>query len=104
MNLRQRARTAGLTEAPFQLNGIQRAAEVLGRTCPFAVERAYQKAYALRPGSAGLATDILQAARKSISHWGVTTIEDVTAQVRQSNPGSLDIGFVGKVLRNSRRL
>ncbi|MBI4657649.1 MAG: hypothetical protein HY735_02165 [Verrucomicrobia bacterium] len=98
VELEAKLATAGLTEAPFQLESIQRAAEVLGRTCPFVLETGYQKTYALAPGSAGLATDILQAARKSISHWGVTTIEDVTAQVRQSKGTSFDVGFAGKVL------
>jgi len=91
--------TAGLTEIPFQLEGIQRAAEVLGRACPFVLEVAHQRSYALTQASAGLAVTILQVARKSISHWGVTTIEDVTAQVRQTKAASLDVGFAAKVLK-----
>jgi hypothetical protein len=90
---------AGLAETPFKLEGVQRAAEVLGRTCPFVLEVANQKSYALTQASAGLAANILQVARKSISHWGVTTIEDVTAQVRQTKGASLDVGFAAKVLR-----
>ena len=90
---------AGLAEIPFQLEGIQRAAEVLGRTCPFVLEVAHQKAYALTHAYAGLPAKILQIARKSISHWGVTTIEDVTAQVRQTKAASLDVGFAVKVLK-----
>jgi hypothetical protein len=91
--------TAGLAETPFKLECIKRAAEVLGRTCPFVLETAHQKSYALAQASAGLAAGILQVARKSISHWGVTTIEDVTAQVRQTKGASLDVGFAAKVLK-----
>ena len=85
--------SAGLTDTLFQLDGVQRAAEVLGRVCPFIIEIAYRKAYAITQDCAGLATCILQIARKAISHWGVTTIEDVTAQVRQSKVASLDVNF-----------
>jgi hypothetical protein len=43
---------------------------------------------------------VLQTARKSISHWGVTTIEDVTAQVREADGAAVDLGFVTKVLKS----
>ncbi len=91
--------TAGLTDTAFRLQGIQRAAEIFGRACSFILESTYGKTYALPPESHGLARSIVYAARKSISHWGVTTIEDVTAQVRQTKGASLDVGFAAKVLK-----
>ncbi len=91
--------TAGISDSPFRLDGIQRAAEILGRTCPFAVEVASGKSYALSQSSSGLAAKVVQIARKSISHWGVTTVEDVTAQLREANGAAVDPGFVTKVLK-----
>jgi hypothetical protein len=91
--------TAGISDSPFRLDGIQRAAEILARTCPFAVEVASGKSYALSQSSTGLAAKVVQIARKSISHWGVTTVEDVTAQVREANGAAVDPGFVTKVLK-----
>jgi len=42
------------------------------------------QSYAVPRESAGITKQILQLARKAISHWGVTTIEDVAAEVSRT--------------------
>jgi hypothetical protein len=96
--LETRLATAGLSDVPFRLEGIKRAAEILGRPCPFVLEVTQQRTYVLSQATAGLAMDILHIAKRSISHWGVTTIEDVAAQVRQARTASVDASFAAKVL------
>ncbi len=69
-----------LSKVPFKLQGVINAAEATGRDCSFIVEDGDRQSYVVPPESAGLTKQILQLARKSISHWGVTTIEDVAAE------------------------
>src|SRR6185436_77580 len=66
---------------PFRLRGILNAAAATARDCPFIIEDGDGQPYVVPKESAGITKQILQLARKSISHWGVTTIEDVAAEV-----------------------
>ena len=70
-----------LSKIPFRLQGVLNAAAATGRDCPFIIEKGDEQTYVVPKESAGITKQILQLARKSISHWGVTTIEDVAAEV-----------------------
>lgn len=69
------------SKIPFSLQGILAAAAATGRKCCFIIEDGDGETYAVPRELAGITKQILQLARKSISHWGVTTIEDVAAEV-----------------------
>jgi hypothetical protein len=70
-----------LSKVPFILQGVINAAEATGRDCSFIIEDGDGQSYVVPQESAGITKQILQLARKAISHWGVTTIEDVAAEV-----------------------
>lgn len=70
-----------LTKEPFRISGILNAAEVTGRNCPFIVDEREGSRYIVPRAAGDLTKQILQMARKAISQWGVTTIEDVAAEV-----------------------
>lgn len=70
-----------LTKNTFKIAGILNAAEATGRHCPFIIEAGDGQSYVVPSDAAGITKQILQLARKAISHWGVTTIEDVAAEV-----------------------
>lgn len=73
--------TKRLSKVPFRLQGVLNAAAATSRDCSFIIEEGDRQTYVVPKESAGITKQILQLARKSISHWGVTTIEDVAAEV-----------------------
>ncbi len=79
--------TERLTKVSFKLQGVINAAEAAGRKCPFIIENVDGQSYVIAQEVKGIIKQILQLARKAISHWGVATIEDVAAEVS---------GFIGK--------
>lgn len=70
-----------LSKVSFKLQGVIYAAEAVGRKYPFIVENGDGQSYVISREAHGITKQILQLARKAISHWGVTTIEDVAAEV-----------------------
>ncbi len=90
----------GLTAASFSLEGLTRAAEVLGRQLPFVVIGTPGGRIALPPQMKAVANEIVQYARKSVEHWGVTTVEDITAQVTEQLPEPVYSDFVAQVLQD----
>lgn len=69
-----------LVKSMFKISGILDAAETAGRECPFIIEFGDGQPYIVPRDMEGVTKHILQVTRKAISHWGVTTIEDVAAQ------------------------
>ena len=70
-----------LSKVAFKLQGVLNAAEATGRNCSFIVEEGDRQSYVVPRNAVGVVKQILQLARKAISRWGVTTIEDVAAEV-----------------------
>ena len=89
----------GLTAASFSLEGLTRAAEVLGRQLPFVVIGTPGGRIALPPQMKAVANEIVQYARKSVEHWGVTTVEDITAQVAEQLPEPVHSDLVTQILQ-----
>ena len=89
----------GLTAASFSLEGLTRAAEVLGRQLPFVVIGTPGGRMALPPQMKAVANEIIQCARKSVEHWGVTTVEDITAQVTEQLPEPVHSDLVTQILQ-----
>jgi hypothetical protein len=87
-----------LSKIPFKLQGVLNVAEVTGRDCSFIIEDGGGQSYAVPRESAGITQLILQLTRKSISHWGVTTIEDVAAEVSRTLGKEVSGKFVANVV------
>ena len=75
-----------LSKVAFKLQGVLNAAEATGRNCSFIVEEGDRQSYVVPRNAVGVVKQILQLARKAISRWGVTTIEDVAAEVQHFSP------------------
>lgn len=91
----------GLTAAPFPLEGVIKAAEVLGRQVPFVITGASGNRMVLPPRMKTVANEIIRCARKSVEHWGVATVEDITAQVMEQLPEPVHSDFVTQVLQSN---
>jgi hypothetical protein len=74
-----------LTSSVFRLEGVTKAAEVLGRRVPFSITEVKGErlvhAWDIPP-----VDRIVRIARRVISHWGMATISNVVAQVREVEP------------------
>lgn len=73
----------GVSKDLFRLEGLLRAAELLGRPAPFCLEHTEGKRVAVSSAVGSPWRAILTVARKSIARWGVATVTDVAAQVEQ---------------------
>jgi hypothetical protein len=60
-----------LTKSVFKISGILNAAKSTGRQCSFIVEVGDGQPYIVSRDVAGITKQILQLARKAISHWGL---------------------------------
>ena len=90
-----------LTRERFNPEGIVHAAEHTGRKCSFAIESDGDAHFCIGTDTgsiAGLNASITRLARKVVSHWGVTTVEDVAAQVSVSSGTPIKTGFAKKLL------
>jgi Sigma-70, region 4 len=86
----------GLSGVPFRLEGLIRAAELLGRTRPFWVTTTKRLRLVHRQPVHVIET-IVRTGRRTIEHRGIATIGDVSARIREADrEGGLQ--FVGDVL------
>lgn len=90
--------STGLSKLPCLLEGVISAADLLGRSVPCVIVHVGAKRFALIPGSVDITAAILQAARRAVEHWGVTTVADVAARVTERVGASIDAGLVTQVL------
>jgi hypothetical protein len=74
----------GITEKAFRLEGLRNIAQLLGREPNFTVVRVGSKRFAVPPSDEGQPHVIAQVARRSVRHWGVTTVADFAAQVARA--------------------
>lgn len=71
----------GLTKSGFCVEALATAARQLGREPGFAIEVLRDSQIVVPARSSGLLTRIDRVARGATSHWGVATVEDITAAV-----------------------
>jgi hypothetical protein len=88
----------GITTGSFRIEGIVKAGQIFGREVPFAITAVGDKRVVTSLAAEGLIDSIRQTARKSVEHWGATTVSDVTAQVNDGSAYSADEHFVGGVV------
>src|SRR5712691_6683267 len=91
--LRAQRLTAGL----FRLEGVIKAAELLGRHLPFSIteERSERLVHARDIPSIDT---IIRIAQRAIAHWGMATLSNVVAEVRNVESGVCDGNLVASVL------
>lgn len=89
---------AGLMSMRFRLEGVRSASELLERGVPFTVESRGRTRFVLPIGAGQWTKAIVRIARKSVSRWGVTTTEDVAAQLERKSGFTIPSDFVIQVL------
>ena len=87
-----------LSTTRFRYAGVISAAEITQSRCVFVVENVGGVEYAVPHDQKGVAKAVLQLARKSISHWGASTIEDIAAQISDLLHRDVSPKFVRAVL------
>jgi hypothetical protein len=90
-------RSHGLTSRLFRLEGVIKAAELLGRHLPFSIteERSERLVHGRDIPSVGT---IIQIAEQAICKWGMATLSDVVAEVQRVESGMCDTSLVRSVL------
>jgi len=83
-----------LTGSAFKLEGLMSVATHTGREAPFALQEFRNTTYAVPPSMGHVPKLLSQVARKSVSRWGATTIDDLIAQVHALTPQKLSTYFV----------
>jgi hypothetical protein len=86
-----------LTSGLFRLEGVLKAAELLGRRLPFSITEVGDERLVHAPDIPSLDT-IARIARRLISRWGMTTLSTVLAEVRQGEADVCDIKLVASAL------
>jgi len=83
--IESRLASRGLARTAFRLEGLDNAAKLLGREAAFSLTEVKAGRIIVAPDAEHLATAIISTARRSITHWGVATIEDVAAQAAKKS-------------------
>jgi hypothetical protein len=86
-----------LTSSLFRLEGVIKAAELLGKRLPFSITelREERLVHARDIPSVDM---IVRIARRVISRWGMATLSDVVAEVRKVESGVCDRNLVASAL------
>jgi hypothetical protein len=79
-------RSQRLTSGLFRLEGVVKAAELLGRRLPFSITEVKGERL-VYPQDVPSAITIVRIARRLISRWGMATLSDVVAEVRKVESG-----------------
>jgi hypothetical protein len=83
-----------LTASAFKLEGLMSVARHTSREAPFALQDFRNTTYAVPPSMGRVPKLLSQIARKSVSRWGATTIDDLIAQAHALTPQKLSTYFV----------
>jgi hypothetical protein len=86
-----------LTARLFRLEGVIKAAELLGRRLPFSITEVNGERLVHGRDIPSVDT-IVRIARRVISRWGMATLSDVVAEVRKVESGVCDRELVGHAL------
>ena len=90
-------RSQRLTSGLFRLEGVIKAAELLGKRLPFSITKVKGERLVLPPDIPSVG-GIVGIARRVISRWGMATISNVVAEVRKVGSGVLDRKLVVSAL------
>jgi hypothetical protein len=92
----------GVAKERFSVDGLVRAARLLHREVPFAIQRLGTERMAVPARWASLPPTIRRIARRIIEQWGVGTVEDLSAHVVEATGLDADHSFLLAVLRAMR--
>ena len=90
-------RSKRLTSGLFRLEGVVKAAELLGRRLPFAITEVKGERL-VYPRDVPSADRIVGMARRLICRWGMATLSDVVADVRRVESGVCERKLVASAL------
>jgi hypothetical protein len=90
-------RSQRLTSGLFRLEGVVKAAELLGRRLPFSITEVKGERL-VYPQDVPSAITIVRIARRLISRWGMATLSDLVAEVRKVESGVCDEKLVAGAL------
>jgi hypothetical protein len=90
-------RSQRLTSGLFRLEGVIKAAELLGRRLPFSITEVKGERL-VYPRDVPPAAMIVRMARRLISRWGMATLSDVVAEAREVEYGVCDRKLVASAL------
>jgi hypothetical protein len=90
-------RSQRLTSGLFRLEGVIKAAELLGRRLPFAITEVKGERL-VYPRDVPSAATIVRIARRLICRWGMATLSDVVAEARKVEYGACDRKLVASAL------
>jgi len=88
----------GLVKRRFFLDGIREAALLTQKTVPFEIVRYKTVLYAISPGTRRLFKTIVYCAMRAIEHYGIATIEDITAISSERAKQEITPEFVTSIL------
>ncbi|MGQ0763337.1 MAG: DNA-directed RNA polymerase subunit alpha C-terminal domain-containing protein [Acidobacteriota bacterium] len=91
-------KSQGLTQGLIRLEGILNAAALLGRSVTFGVDDEHGQRVALPIDRLSAVSLVVRLARRSITHWGVATTEDVASQASEKLSTTITADFVGNLL------
>jgi hypothetical protein len=90
-------RSQRLTSGLFRLEGVIKAAELLGRRLPFLITEVREERL-VHPRDIPSVDTLVRIARRVISRWGMATLSEVVAEVRKVESGVCDRKLVGRAL------
>jgi hypothetical protein len=94
-------RSKGLTASLFRLEGVIKAAELLGRRLPFAITQVNGERL-VHSRDIPLLRSIIQIARRVAARYGITTVSNVAAKLRKEASGVSDMNLIASVLACER--
>jgi len=103
-NIENKLVKKNLTKTPFKLDGILTALDLLKRPIPFSIIKIRNTRIAVSPRYNSIPKLILQTAKKSITHWGASTVTDIIEQIKQITSKSVDRNIVISILSLRRDL
>lgn len=94
-------RSMGLTAGLFRIEGVVKAAELLGRRLPFTITQVNGDRLVHAQDIPPLLS-IVHLARRVVTHYGITTVSNVAAKLRREAPGVTRRNLVASVLARER--
>jgi hypothetical protein len=96
-DLERQLQSAGLSSLPFRIEGIIRAAELIGQTVPFSLTET-QRSRLVHSLSAQSLDSIVRVARRAIERRGLTTVEEVSRELLDTAPEAAGSRLIADVL------
>jgi hypothetical protein len=94
-------RSKGLTAGLFRIEGVTKAAELVGRRVPFTITEVNGERLVHAQDIPPLLS-IVYLARRVVSHYGITTVSNVASKLHKERRGTAGRNLVASVLASER--